>query len=223
MQNSSAGLACIAYPFLALVVLVIALTVWSMFRATARWKSRQYLASASPRHLGTSMYSIVFNPIRRSMGIRPLRVIPILDAAHRGEVEMLERADRLARDIKDALKHSPVSPTRRSSFERQAREAPDNLVRAMWKLARLRRIADSIDPDFDRAGQNRQTITELQDKLLAEMAHSVEILSAIPVSLMKIEIARGDAAADRLLADLNETNRRLQDMSASYAEIRELP
>ena len=198
------------------------LTIWLSFRATVRWKSRQYLASSTPTMVGTAIYSAVFNPIRRWMGIRPLRVIPHLDAAQRNQVEMLERADRLAREIRIALRHNPVSSVRKISFERQAREVPDNLAKALWTLARLRRIDDSLDPQYDRDGQNRQEITDMQNKLLAEMKHSVEILSSIPVSLMKVELARGDGGLDRLLAALDETNKRLLDMSASYTEIRAL-
>lgn len=200
----------------------VLLMAWLTFRAIVRWKSRQYLASSRPRMAGTSLYSAIFNPIRRSMGIRPLRVIPHVADDHRHEIEMLERADRLAREIRTALKHSPVSTARKSSLKRQAREVPDNLVKALWTLARLRRIYDSIDPRYDPAGQNRQEVTEMQNKLLAEMKHSVEILSSIPVSLMKVELARGDGGLDRLLAALGETNKRLLDMSASYMEIKEL-
>ncbi len=200
----------------------VLLMAWLTFRSIVRWKSRQYLTSSRPRTLGTSVYSTLFNPIRRSMGIRPLRVIPHVAGDHRDEVEMLERADRLAREIRTALKHSPVATARKLSLKRQAREVPDNLVKALWTLARLCRIYDSLDPKYDQEGRNRQEITEMQSKLLAEMKHSVEILSSLPVSLMKVELARGDGGLDRLLAALDETNKRLLDMSASYMEIKEL-
>jgi hypothetical protein len=194
---------------------------WLTFRSTVRWKSRQYLVSSRPKTLGISVYSAIFNPIRRSMGIRPLRVIPHVDDAHRGEVEMLERADRLARVVRAALKHSPMSAPRKSSLERHAREAPENLVKAMWTLTRLRRVYDSLDPRFDRDGQNRREITEMQSKLVAEITHSLEVLSNIPVSLMKVELARGEGNVDKLLLELDETNKRLLDLSASYTEVKQ--
>jgi hypothetical protein len=155
------------------------------------------------------------------MGIRPLRVIPHVDDARRSEIEMLERADRLEREIRAALRHSPMSALRKSSLEGQAREAPENLVKAMWTLARLRRVYDSLDPRFDRDGQNRREITGMQRKLVAEMNHSVEVLSNIPVSLMKVELARSEGSVDVVLVELDETNKRLLDLSASYREVKQ--
>ena len=223
MENGSAGLGYLTGPFLWACVSPFALLMaWLAFRSIVRWKSRQYLVSSRPKTLDVSVYSAIFNPIRRSMGIRPLRVIPHVDDAHRSEVEMLERADRLVREVRAALKHSPLSAARKSPLEQQAREIPDNLVRAMWTLARLRRVYDSLDPRFDREGQNRREVTEMQDMLVAEITHSVEVLSNIPVSLMKVELARSEGSVDKVLVELDETNKRLLDMSASYLELKAL-
>jgi len=221
MENPTAGLACLTGPafwvfVLPLSVLMIRLT----YRSIVRWKSRQYLRGAHPRPLGATVYSTVFNPVRRRLGIRPLRVIPYVDDAHRHEVDMLERADRLLRQIRASLKHTPINTARKATLEWQAREVPDNIVKALWTLARLRRIRESIDPRFDRDGENSSQLAELQDELISEMMHSLEILSSIPVSLVRLELARGDSAVDKVLVELDETNRRLLDMSASYAEIR---
>ena len=222
MENASAGLGGLTGPFLWACVFPFALLIaWLAFRSIVRWKSRQYLVSSRPKTVGTSVYSRIFNPIRRSMGIRPLRVIPHVDDAHRSEVEMLERADRLLREVRAALKHSPMSAPRRSSLERQAREVPENLVKAMWTLARLRRVDDSLDPRFDREGQNRREIAEMQDMLVAEITHSVEVLSNIPVSLMKVELARSEGSVDKVLAELDEANKRLLDLSASFVEVKQ--
>lgn len=197
------------------------LIAWLSFRATLRWKSRQYLVSATPSRPGARLYALIFNPLRRSMGIRPLRVIPYIDAAHRNQIEFLERADRLAREIRAALKHSPIAVERKATLERQAREIPDNLVKALWTLARLRRIAESIDPRYDPQGHARQDLTDMRDSIVSEMTHAIEVLSPIPVSLMKVELGRGDGAFDRLVSGLDETHKRLIDLSASYLEIKE--
>jgi hypothetical protein len=53
------------------------------------------------------------------------------------------------------------------------------------------------------------------------MQHSVEVLSSISISLVKVQLAHDDIATDRLLVDLNESNHRLRDLSASYDEVRE--
>jgi hypothetical protein len=221
-MDLSAQFSCLTAAGWIFVVALVSATIWSAIRATLRWKSRQYLISPQQKNLGAALYSVIFNPIRRSRGIRPLRVIPFTDDEHRGEIDLLERADYLAREVREALKHSPVAEIRQATFERQAREVPDNIANALWKLARLRRLHTSIDTLSDQADQNRQALIDLENKLLAEMTNSVELLAAIPVSLMKVELTRGDRATDRLLTDLDESNKRLVDLSAAYAESKQL-
>ena len=204
------------------IVMLVTATVWSAGRSTLRWNSRQYFVSARQDHPGAALYAKLFNPIRRAKGIRPLRVIPYIDKAHRGEIDLLERADRLAREVHEALSRGPVAAERKAAFDRQAREVPDNVNRALWNLARLRRLSASIDPSSDPAQQNRQAISDLENKTLAEMTRSVELLASLSVSLIQVELARGDRSFDRLLADLDESNKRLVDLSSAYAENRQL-
>ena len=52
------------------------------------------------------------------------------------------------------------------------------------------------------------------------MTRSVETLSNIPVSLIKIEMARSDGSVDKVLSELDDSNKRLIDLSAGYAEVR---
>jgi hypothetical protein len=196
------------------------IVLWLSVRSIVRWKSRQYLIREQPATFGTRLYSLLFNPIRRSMGIRPLRVIPRLSEEDRPSIAMLERTDRLLRGVRASLRRSPINAARRASIERQAREVPDNLVKGLWTLARLRHTQDSIDPRFDPGDQNRQEIEVIRQRLLAEMTRSVETLSNIPVSLIKIEMARSDGSVDKVLSELDDSNKRLIDLSASYAEVR---
>ena len=196
-MDPSASFGCLTLAGWILVVALVAATLWSAGRSTLRWKSRQYLVSASQDNRGASLYAAVFNPIRRSKGIRPLRVIPYIDSAHRGEIDLLERADRLAREVHETLRRSPLSAERKAAFERQSREVPDNVNRALWNLARLRRLYTSIDPQSDPANQNRQAISDLENKTLLEMNQSVELLASLSVSLIQVELARGDRSADR--------------------------
>jgi hypothetical protein len=221
-MDPSTSFSCLTFAGWIFLVALSAATLWSAGRATLRWKSRQYLVSAQQNHPGAALYSAIFNPIRRSKGIRPLRVIPFIDDEHRSEIDLLERADRLAREVHDALQHSPVSANRKADFDQQARAVPDNVNQALWKLARLRRLYTSIDPRSDPANQNRQAINDLENKLLSEMTQSVELLAALPVSLIQVELARGDRSTDRLLADLDESNKRLADLSSAYAESKQL-
>jgi hypothetical protein len=133
----------------------------------------------------------------------------------------VEHANQLAGEIRDAVKESPLSAQKRSSFQLQAGEVPDNLVKALWKLARLRRIAGSIDQRYDEQGFKHQELEQMVNQLRGEMQHSVEVLSSISISLVKVQLAHDDLATDRLLVDLNESNQRLRDLSASYMEVKE--
>ncbi len=221
-MDPAAPFSCLTVAGWMLVVALVTATLWSAGRSTLRWKSRQYLVSARQDNFGASLYAALFNPIRRSKGIRPLRVIPYIDDAHRSEIDLLERADRLAREVHEALKHSPVSSERKADFERQAREVPDNVNRALWNLARLRRLSVSIDSRSDPENQHRQAISDLENKTLVEMTQSVDLLASLSVSLIQVELARGERSADRLLADLDESNKRLADLLSAYAESKQL-
>jgi hypothetical protein len=218
MLDFWSGFGCLQ---LVLLIIVCAAVV-SIIRSILRWKVRQYLVSNTPRPFGATLYATLFNPLRRSLNIRPLRIIPRLPEADHEAIDLLERADRLAREIRTVLKQSPASGIRKADCERQARAVPDNLVNSLWTLARLRRIYDTIDPASDQAGQSRQTIANSQERLLAEMRHSVERLSTIPVLLMQVELARGDESVGRLAKELDATNQRLIDLSSAYVEIKEL-
>jgi hypothetical protein len=215
------GTSGLIYLQVALVVLAIAV-VAAIARSVVRWRARQYLVSTTPHPAGAVLYAALFNPLRRSLGIRPLRVIPYVDALHRDEVHLLERADRLTQEIDNALKHSSLSDIRKADCERQAGAIPDNLVNSLWALSRLRRFERLIDKRSDPDGQQRRAVAELQSSLRAEMERSIEKLANITVSLLQVELARGDDRVSRLTRDLDETNDRLIDLSAGYAETKAL-
>ena len=156
-MDGTSGLGCIQLLLFVFAGAVVVATA----RSVVRWKSRQYLMSANPRPPGATLYAALFNPLRRKIGIRPLRVIPYVDRAQRNEVDLLERADRLAREIRSTLKRSPLSDIRKGDCERQAGAVPDNIVNSLWTLSRLRRLNRMLDPRSDPDGQQRQAITEL--------------------------------------------------------------
>ena len=217
-MDGTSGLMCFQLVLFVFAGAVVAATT----RSVMRWKARQYLVSTTPHPAGAAMYARLFNPLRRSLGIRPFRVIPYIDALHRDEVKLLERADRLTREIDSALKQSSLSDIRRADCERQASAIPDSIVNSLWALSRLRRLERLIDKRSDPDGQQRQAIAELESNLRAEMERSVDRLSGINVSLLQAELARSDGRVSRLARDLDETNERLSDLSAGYAETKAL-
>ena len=178
----------------------------------------RYLKLRRPQSLPALIYVAVANPARRLLGLSSFRIIP--DGLEPAERAIIERADRLLDEIRSTLQDSPISPAKKASLARRAGELPENLARALWKLARLRRISESVDVQLERGRQDRADLAEMQDRLLADMTNSLQVLASISVSLLKVELARNDLAVDRLLADLDEANQRLRDMSASYTEIR---
>jgi len=202
-----------------LLVLDTVAVVVMIVLADALWRRGHYMRKNKPGGVPAAHLALL-NPVRKAYGQSPLWLIPDhgIDADER---DMVEHANRLAYEIRDAVKESPLSPQKRSSFQLQAGEVPDNLVKALWKLARLRRIARSIDQRYDEQGLKHQELEQMVEQLGGEMQHAVEVLSSISISLVKVQLAHDDLATDRLLADLNESNHRLRDLSASYHEARE--
>ena len=202
-----------------LLVLDAIAIVIGIVLADALWRRGHYVRKSKPGGAQAAHLALL-NPVRKAYGQSPLWLIPDhgIDADER---DMVEHANRLASEIRDAVKESPLSPQKRSSFQLQAGEVPDNLVKALWKLARLRRIAGSIDQRYDELGLKHQELDQMTNQLRGEMQHSVEVLSSISISLVKVQLAHDDIATDRLLIDLNESNHRLRDLSASYNEARE--
>ena len=188
--------------------------------ADALLRTAHYYAKDKPDGM-TSVHLAILNPIRKSNGQSPIWLIPDRNITA-DERDMVERANRLAYEIRDVLRHSPISDAKKAYFNLQACEVPSNITKALWKLARLRRIAESIGHKDDEQVQKHQEIEQMISQLRAEMKHSLGVLSSLSISLVKVEVARGDIAMDKLLADLNESNERLGDLSASYAEVKAL-
>ncbi|HTP07763.1 MAG TPA: hypothetical protein VMP08_05905 [Anaerolineae bacterium] len=214
-----AGLIGFLVPAPWLLILDAIAIVTGIVLADALWRRGHYLRKLKPGGVPAAHLALL-NPVRKAYGQSPLWLIPDhgIDADER---DMVEHANRLAYEIRDAVKESPLSSQKRSSFQRQAGEVPDNLVQALWKLARLRRIAGAIDQRYDEQGLKHQELEQMVNQLRGEMQHSVEVLSSISISLVRVQLAHDDLATDRLLADLNESNQRLRDLSASYHEVRE--
>jgi hypothetical protein len=214
-----AGLIGFLAPAAWLLVLDAVAVVVGIVLADALWRRGHYVRKANPGGLPAAHLALL-NPVRKAYGKSPLWLIPDhgIDADER---DMVEHANRLATEIGDSIKDDPLPARKRKSFKQQAAQVPRNLEMALWKLARLRRIAASIDHRYDSDGQKHQEIEQMVNQLRSVMQHSVEVLSAISISLVKVQLAHDDLSADRLLADLNESNQRLRDLSASYAEVRE--
>jgi hypothetical protein len=205
------------WPALLLADVVVMLLLGAL--ADALRRRTLYIAKDKPGGW-TRTRVTVLNAIRRAFNQPRIWLVPN-EHVEAGERAMLSHATLLVYEIDDALKISPLLPEKYAAFERQTRQVPENLDRALWKLARLRRLAETIDYQYDSDGQRHQELEHMTQQLHGEMQHSLELVSSLSISLVKVELAHHDLSTDRLLADLNESNQRLRDLSASYEEVKE--
>jgi hypothetical protein len=215
-------------PLIPIAVVLISAVIAVVVDALRRGDREHYFQPDTQNQIiikAIAVYLSVLNWTRKLFGKSPIWLIPHDDSystvgISQSERDMVEQANRLAYEVRDALKHSPISDLKKSSFQLQANEVPHNIVDALWKLARLRRIAESINDHYDAQRQHKQEIEQMVSQLRKEMEYALVVLTSIPVSLVRVELAHGDISSDRLLSDLNESNKRLKDLSASYAETR---
>ena len=135
-------------------------------------------------------------------------------------------AHHLVAEVDEAVRHCSIPPAKRKVIKQQAREISDNINGALWKLHHLRKIRQlaagmgGYSGGASYTAQVATEVTEMEKKLLREMDRSLEVLFSVPLSLMKVGLAQGERTADRILAELRETNQRLRDIAVSYDEMK---
>lgn len=205
------------WPALLLADVVVMLMLGAL--ADALRRRTLVIAKDKPSRITKTRVALL-NAIRKAFSQPSIWLVPD-EHIESDERAMLSHAARLVYEIDDALKCSPLPPEKYGAFERQTRQVPENLDRALWRLARLRRLAEVIDYHYDSDGQRHQELESMTQQLRGEMQHSLELVSSLSISLVKVELAHHDLSTDRLLVDLNESNQRLRDLSASYLEVKE--
>lgn len=142
--------------------------------------------------------------------------------SHMAESQYADDARRLVNEIKGALKTCPLAYDQKSEVLRQVRDIPANVTRALHKLHRLRRIKKIAKRanGATNAADVLAEITLMEDQVVSELRRAHETLLSVPVSLMKVDAARGERTLDRIIAELSETNQRLNDLADSYGEVR---
>ncbi|GIV83119.1 MAG: hypothetical protein KatS3mg052_0126 [Candidatus Roseilinea sp.] len=128
-------------------------------------------------------------------------------------------AVRLVDEIRDALKSCPIPYEQKTALLRQVRDVAGNVNRAVGKLNRLRRIK-KIAKRSEEAAHVLSEIEVMERSIVGELRRTHETLLAVPVTLMKVDVARGERNFDRIIAELGEANRRLNDLAESYREVR---
>jgi hypothetical protein len=137
------------------------------------------------------------------------------------ESQYVTDARKLVNEIKETLKTSPLDGEQRAAVLRQVRDVPDNVAKAVHKLHRLRRLkkiakrAEDVDTVVVLSD-----IKEMEQRIQSELRHTHETLLSVPVSLMKVDTARSDRNLDRIVTELSATNQRLNDIAASYDDLK---
>jgi hypothetical protein len=85
----------------------------------------------------------------------------------------------------------------------------------MWRLYRLRKLQD-LPYDL----KDFREVNEMENATLTLMHDSVGELMLMPLALMRLEVARADTHADRLIAEVREINKRLQEQYEAYVDVR---
>lgn len=150
------------------------------------------------------------------------RLQPHRPPSRMAESQYADDAQRLVREIKEALKACPIPYEQKTELLRQVRDIPGNVVRALHKLQRLRRIKKIAkrSEDAANAADVLDDIVRMERQIVDELRRTHETLLAVPVTLMKVDAARGERNFDRVIVALSKTNQRLNDLADSYGEVR---
>jgi hypothetical protein len=141
---------------------------------------------------------------------------------HMKESRLGHSAHHLVSEVDEAVRHCSIPKAKQKILKQQAREISDNITSALWKLYHLRKIrqlATGVGGTSYTAHVISES-TEMERKLLYEIDRSLEVLFSVPLSLMKVGLAQAERTADRLLAELRETNERMRDIASSYDDMK---
>jgi hypothetical protein len=128
---------------------------------------------------------------------------------------MRDQACRLFSEIGEALKHNQrIQPDRKTRLKTQVDQTTDYVLVSLGKVARIRKHKSVLNTS------RQAEITQLENRLLNEVTRSLDVLEDALVSLTILDVARGDAAIDRLLYNLEESNTRLRDIADAHEEVR---
>ncbi len=158
-----------------------------------------------------SLKDMVDTYVRRLIGKPPLPASKITYE----ELQLADHSNLVITEIKEALSKSPISPERKRNLMRQVRLVPLSITEAIWRLYRLRKLQD-----LPYHLEDFREVREMENATLTLMHDSISELMLMPLALMRLEIARADTHADRLIAEVREINKRLQEQCEAYVEVR---
>jgi hypothetical protein len=158
-----------------------------------------------------SLKDMVDTYVRRLVGKPPL---PASKISYE-ERQLADHANLVISEIKEALGKSPISTERKRDLMRQVRLFPLSITEAVWRLYRLRILQDLPYNPIDL-----KEVRDMENATLTLMHDSMGELMLMPLALMRLEVARADAHADRFIAEVSEINKRLREQYEAYGEVR---
>ena len=128
---------------------------------------------------------------------------------------------RLAAEINDILKASPLSAHRKADLAVQLRAVPSTLAHAMSRLNRLHRIKDIADraPDAEYAERVQRDLAAMEAEVQTQVHTLHKTLLDMSVVLLRVDKAKDDRALERLMTELSAANERLDNVAASYTDV----
>lgn len=138
------------------------------------------------------------------------------------EAHYAKDARKLVQVVNESLKTSHISQEQKSEVQRQMKEVTANVNRALNKLERLRKVKKIArrNEDANNSAQVLSEIRVMEQKLRDELRMTHEVLLSMPVTLMKVDDARGNRELDRVIENLSSTNQRLNDLASGYNDLR---
>ncbi len=127
-----------------------------------------------------------------------------------------KRAQELLEAIDDALRHAPIPSEQKLLIRKQSADVPQNITKSAEKLRRVWKLQDLARK---HTGRSDPELEQMEHSLVATMDDSLDLMFSIPKSLMKVETARDEKAVEKIIAELNETNRRMLDLAEAHADI----
>lgn len=159
------------------------------------------------------------NQIRAAFGKTALLQVPKLGVTF-DERQMVKQATRVAGEVAATLRNSTTMASQRIEIKQQIEDVPANMALALWRLDRTRRMARSMNIITEEGRRSREELGTIEKQILLQMQSALDVLSAVPANLMRIEMAQSGTPNERLLTGLDETNQQLRELSAAYDEVR---
>jgi hypothetical protein len=154
----------------------------------------------------------IINPLRQHFNKPPIWAIPYQWEGG----QQITRANNLYMEVLNALSHTPISVEKQLAFKRQAYLVPYNIVKALWRESRLMHLLASIEHETTQAGRSQNEIEKMIENLKNEINRSLDTITTVSVSLMRVELSMSELEIDRLLRELGASNSRLMELSDVY-------